>query len=89
MNRANSKGPSGESDEDDPAIIARIKELETGKKGFTAAEMAKVKYLDNLDEVKDMPLPANPKLDTGSETTQDTVYGPRDLNCPCCESEIE
>lgn len=31
-------------DETDPKVIARIRELEQGKKGFTQAELAKVKY---------------------------------------------
>jgi hypothetical protein len=58
--------------------LARIKELEQGKKGFTQAELAKVKYQDNVDEILQMALPINPKLDQVSDSTQDTVFGPRD-----------
>ena len=93
----NNNGRKGDSSEEetDPKILARIKELEQGKKGFTSAEMAKVKYMDNIDEIanygnKEVIQKAE-KQDQTSDSTQDTtvvVAGPRDTSCPCCESEV-
>lgn len=50
-------------EEDDPDVLANIKRLERGRQGFGPVELGKLKYNDNIDDIKSIPVPFNPKLD--------------------------
>ena len=98
------KKPKEESDEDDPETLARIKHLERGRQGFNPMELGKVKYKDDLNDLKETLFPYNPKFDTlpqsmtlSNANTDDSVqnegppakvYGPSSTSCPCCEMEV-
>ena len=56
--------PIESEDEDDPETLARIKHLERGRQGFSPIELAKLKYSDNMEQIKHVGVPFNPKLDS-------------------------
>jgi len=43
--------------------LARIKQLEKGRQGFSPLELNKIKYKDNVEELYKIGVPYNPKLD--------------------------
>ena len=83
-----------ESDEeDDPATLARIKQLEKGRQGFSPLELSKLKYNDNMEEIMQISAPYNQKLDSGLATGDDgknpeVIFGPRSTDCQCCDMKV-
>ena len=79
-----------ESEEEDPETLARIKQLERGRQGFNPVELGRVKYHDDLEEVKYIAVPFNNKLDVveNNQPKPQQMYGPRSTDCLCCDMQI-